>query len=279
MAALALVSLHCTKGDSADSGGNKDSGLDVTAAGGSATGTGGAGGPSATGGAASDGAGRDAGEVDGRNVDAPTADTATAAFSDAGIDGAGGSADSPAEAGDGSDARDVGGGDTDSGDVGADTGDAGSSDEAGSTSDAGDSDAGPADNYLACYDVADPSDFVEVIKTTPQGMCVRLMLESPYNTGVTLGLTIPRGWNVWDSARWPSSVAPCTTPGTPSVATQASRGTGTVTMNGSFGRPGFSVTVDAVLIYQQGDSGVSESESLRVRSMPGAVTCSSLQSQ
>ena len=145
------------------------------------------------------------------------------------------------------------------------------------TGGAGGSEGGPADTYLACYEIADPSDFVEVIKTTAQGMCVRLMLESAYSPGFTLGLTIaPKGWGVWDTARWPSSAAPCTTEGTPKVATQASSGKGTVTINGYPYRAGFTVDVDLVLTYPIGDSGASETETLQANAIPSDFTCYAL---
>lgn len=133
-------------------------------------------------------------------------------------------------------------------------------------------DGGPAtDTYSACIAIADPSDFVVIIKTTAQGMCVRLTLQTFYPTG-TLGLTLPTGWTVWSTARWPSSAAPCTTAGTPKEASQASSGTGTVTFGSGDLSPGLIVDVNVVLTYPQGDSGASESENLQT-SVAAAGSC------
>jgi hypothetical protein len=174
----------------------------------------------------------------------------------------------------------VGSADTnDGGTTGGDgAGGSGGGGASGGTGGAGGSDGGtgPVDTYAVCYTVADPSDFVEIIKTTADGMCVRLLLESFYGGG-TLGLTItPRGWDVWDSARWPSSAAPCTTESTPSVATQAISGTGTVTVSGAYYRAGFTMDVNAVLTYPPGDSGASVSEVLQAQALPGNFTCHAL---
>jgi len=174
----------------------------------------------------------------------------------------------------------VGSADTNDGGTtgGGGAGGSGGGGASGGTGGAGGSDGGtgPVDTYAVCYTVADPSDFVEIIKTSGDGMCVRLLLESPQGAG-TLGLTItPRGWDVWDSARWPSSAAPCTTEGTPSVATQAISGTGTVTVNGISYRAGFTMDVNAVLTYPPGDSGASVSEVLQAQALPGNFTCHAL---
>jgi hypothetical protein len=123
--------------------------------------------------------------------------------------------------------------------------------------------------------VADPGTFVTVIKITAQGMCVRLVLGSPFAGTDTFGLTLPQGWGVWRArtARWPSSIAPCTTTGTPNEAMQASSGTGTVTFRSRDVLPDLVVDVDAVLNFPQGDSGASELETLQATGIAATYGC------
>jgi hypothetical protein len=61
------------------------------------------------------------------------------------------------------------------------------------------------------------------------------------------------------------------------VATRATSGTGTVTINGNFyGLSAVTLHVDLVLNFPPGDAGVSESETLQAKAIPVAGSCSTI---
>jgi hypothetical protein len=61
------------------------------------------------------------------------------------------------------------------------------------------------------------------------------------------------------------------------VASHATSGIGTVTINGSFyGSSSVTLDVDLVLNFPPGDAGVSESETLQAKALPVAGSCSTI---